>query len=391
MGPYLPELISPELNLVIALFLGIAFGFVLEQAGFSDSRRLAGLFYGYDFVVLRVFFTAAVTAMVGISLLAYFGLINLEMIYVNPLFTRSAIVGGVVMGLGFVLGGFCPGTSICAAAIGRIDAIFFVLGTLLGVFVYTEIYPFLSDFVVADAQGGVLAQNVFGLTRGLFILMVATMALIAFFVTKWIENRVNNRQAIAPLFAPRPAAIAISALALITLVVFLPDKKTQARSLINNDAELTEVADIRSIELEQLVIRLLDRDNSLILVDVRSRELFDTGHLPTAVNIPLDKLTASEWSSFLNRQDKQYVFYAGLDDSAKKAVLMMSRLNNTSNQMAFEGGYSEYIERFYGDSLENKAFARFRAHAVPELEKIAVEAEKVVVKPENKLKVQGGC
>ena len=56
MGPFVPDLISDQLNLVVALILDIAFGFVLEQAGFSSSRRLAGVFYSYDFTVLRVFF-----------------------------------------------------------------------------------------------------------------------------------------------------------------------------------------------------------------------------------------------------------------------------------------------------------------------------------------------
>ena len=54
MGPFVPDIISDQLNLVVALILGIGFGFVLEQAGFSSSRRLAGLFYGYDFTVLQV-------------------------------------------------------------------------------------------------------------------------------------------------------------------------------------------------------------------------------------------------------------------------------------------------------------------------------------------------
>ena len=71
MGPFVPDIISDELNLVVALLLGIAFGAVLEQAGFSSSRKLAGVFYGYDFTVLRVFFTAGVTAMLGVILLAF--------------------------------------------------------------------------------------------------------------------------------------------------------------------------------------------------------------------------------------------------------------------------------------------------------------------------------
>jgi uncharacterized membrane protein YedE/YeeE len=125
MGPFVRDLISDQLNLVVALLLGIGFGFVLEQAGFSSSRRLAGVFYGYDFTVLRVFFTAAVTAMSGVLLLGYFGLLDTDAIFVNPTWLLPAIVGGAIMGVGFILGGYCPGTSVCAAAIGKIDAMFF--------------------------------------------------------------------------------------------------------------------------------------------------------------------------------------------------------------------------------------------------------------------------
>ena len=64
MGPFVPDIITNELNLVVGFLIGIAFGFVLEQAGFSSSRKLTGLFYGTDFTVLRVFFSAGVTACV---------------------------------------------------------------------------------------------------------------------------------------------------------------------------------------------------------------------------------------------------------------------------------------------------------------------------------------
>ncbi|PKL32870.1 MAG: sulfurtransferase, partial [Spirochaetae bacterium HGW-Spirochaetae-10] len=79
MGPFVPEFISNELNLIVAFVVGIAFGFVLEQAGFSSSRRLAGQFYGYDFTVLRVFFTAGVTAMTGVLILGWAGLLDLDL------------------------------------------------------------------------------------------------------------------------------------------------------------------------------------------------------------------------------------------------------------------------------------------------------------------------
>ena len=112
MGPLVPFIISEEFSLVLALLIGIAFGFILEQAGFSSTKKLVGLFYGYDFTVLRVFFTAGITAMAGVLLLGHYGLLDLEIIYVNPTFVKSALLGGGIMGAGFIIGGFCPGTSV---------------------------------------------------------------------------------------------------------------------------------------------------------------------------------------------------------------------------------------------------------------------------------------
>jgi len=107
MGPLIPqEIISTGWNFLIAFVIGIGFGAVLEQAGFTSSRKLAGVFYGYDTVVLKVFFTGAITAMLGLLYFSLFGWIDLNLIYVNPMFIGSAIVGGIIMGVGFIVGGF---------------------------------------------------------------------------------------------------------------------------------------------------------------------------------------------------------------------------------------------------------------------------------------------
>src|SRR5690606_15184773 len=101
MGPLIPLLgISEEFNLLIAFIIGLGFGFVLEQAGFSSSRKLAGMFYGYDVTVLKVFFTAAITAMLGLIFFNHMGIIDMSIVYINPYYIQSAIVGGVIMGAG---------------------------------------------------------------------------------------------------------------------------------------------------------------------------------------------------------------------------------------------------------------------------------------------------
>lgn len=106
MGPLVPDVISNNLNLIVALLIGMSFGAILEQAGFSTSKKLVGLFYGYDFTVLRVFFTAGIVAMIGVMGFVHFGLLDINLIYINPTFLWSAIIGGLIMGLGFVIGGF---------------------------------------------------------------------------------------------------------------------------------------------------------------------------------------------------------------------------------------------------------------------------------------------
>ena len=123
MGPLIPNgIITIEWDSIIAILIGIVFGFVLEASGFSSSRKLAGVFYGYDFAVLKVFFTAAVVSVIGVYYMDYLGYMDVSQLYVHPTYLWGAIIGGIIMGAGFVAGGFCPGTSLCAVAIGKSDA-----------------------------------------------------------------------------------------------------------------------------------------------------------------------------------------------------------------------------------------------------------------------------
>ena len=151
MAPLSSYYVFPEwLNMLTALLIGTGFGFALEQAGFSSSRKLAGMFYGYDTTVLKVFFTAAIVALIGSQFLSFFGLLNLNQVYVNEFYVTASIVGGVIMGAGFIMGGFCPGTGLCALSIGKIDAMVFVAGGFAGAFLFTETYPLIESLATAN-------------------------------------------------------------------------------------------------------------------------------------------------------------------------------------------------------------------------------------------------
>ncbi len=190
MGPLVANnLISPDTNLLFAFLIGIGFGFVLEGAGFSSSRKLAGLFYGYDTVVLKVFFTAALTAMIGLLFFSLFGWIDLELIYINPTFLYSAIAGGVIMGAGFILGGFCPGTSFCAASIGKIDGMVFVIGLFIGIAIFTEGYALWEGLYNAKFLGIPKISEFLGLKDGLMALIIVLAAFGMFWIGEWAEKK----------------------------------------------------------------------------------------------------------------------------------------------------------------------------------------------------------
>jgi len=190
MGPLaINEIISENTNFFLAFIIGIAFGFVLEASGFSSSRKLAGVFYGYDTVVLKVFFTGAITAMLGLLFFSLFGWIDLDLVYVNPTYLTSAITGGVIMGAGFIIGGYCPGTSFCGASIGKIDALVFIVGLFIGVSLFGAGFNWWNGMYMANFLGSPKISEFFGLTDGVFALILILVALGMFRVAEWAEKK----------------------------------------------------------------------------------------------------------------------------------------------------------------------------------------------------------
>jgi len=176
-------------NLLAALFIGIGFGWVLERAGFSTSRKLAGVFYGYDFVVIKVFFTAAVTAALGLLFLNFFGIFDFGDVWMPTTYIWPTVVGGIIMGLGFVLGGFCPGTSVCAAAIGKLDALAFMGGITLGIFFYGFTYEFLWETLRGSSKlGKVKIGELIGVNEGVAVLLFIAFALFSF----WLVDKIKK-------------------------------------------------------------------------------------------------------------------------------------------------------------------------------------------------------
>lgn len=397
MGPFVPDLITDQLNLVVALAVGFLFGFVLEQAGFSSSRRLVGVFYGYDLTVLRVFFTAAVTAAIGILLLAAAGLLDPKAIFVNPTWLWPAIVGGAIMGLGFLLGGFCPGTSVCAAAIGRIDAMAFLGGSVLGVFAYAELFPRFAAFADSSALGPALVNESLGVSPGLFVLLLAAAAIGAFTVGGIVERKVAPDAAPSASFPRRlHAGAAVLLLAAAGFAAALPDRTARLVAKVNAPGYVPHHL-VRPMTPDELAFRIVDRDRRLRVVDLRDDAARAARPLPGSVAVPADDVLGREWRSVFARRMTQKVVVAGTEEEARTAAHLL--VESGFENLAFLAGGFPSFERTIlvpGAPAGEPRFApvveRFRSEARAALaERVRLEKESGTPAPKKARKVQGGC
>ena len=178
-----------EMGLVMAFIIGIGFGFFLERAGFGSAKKLVSQFYLDDLAVFKVMFTAIVTAMLGVTYLAWMGILDLSLVYMTPTWLWPQIVGGLVLGVGFAVGGYCPGTSVAATATGRIDGLVYVLGLVFGTVVFAEAFPLLKGFFYSGSYGQQTLPGVLGLSYGVVVFAVVLMAIGGFAGAGWLEER----------------------------------------------------------------------------------------------------------------------------------------------------------------------------------------------------------
>jgi uncharacterized membrane protein YedE/YeeE len=183
-----------EMSLLVAFVIGAGFGFFLERAGFGSARKLVGQFYLNDMAVFKVMFSAIVTAMLGVTYLGWIGFLDLDLVYLVPTFFGPQVLGGLLLGIGFVVGGYCPGTSVAALSTGRIDGMAYALGLVAGTVVYAESYSGIKEFVNSGDRGALTLPEAFNLPWGVVVFAVVLVAVGGFYGATLIERRMGGAQ-----------------------------------------------------------------------------------------------------------------------------------------------------------------------------------------------------
>lgn len=340
----LADLMGHWESYIVYLIIGIAFGVVLEISGFANSRKLAAQFYFKDMTVFKVMFTSILVATTLIFLATGLGWLDYNLIWVSPTYLWPGIVGGLVMGVGFIIGGFCPGTSLVAAGTGKIDGIVFVAGVFFGIFLFGETVGEYESFWYSSDYGRYTLQDWLGLDAGVVVLGIVIMAILAFWGAEYLEQVFGNK----PMSeAPQWRYYAAGGLALLAAGVMLIGQPDTDRRWSWIEEEKTAQLEDREVQVHpgEYLNLTTDKKIRVITLDVRNEADYNIFHLYQARNISMEEL--DEIIPELRLEPANTVFFVVSNDEAEATEAWKTLVaESVPNVYILEGGVNYWLDTF---------------------------------------------
>ena len=338
---------NPWTYLVFGL-IGFAFGYVLEISGFGNSKVLAAQFYFKNLTVLKVMFTAIVTAMVLIFLSSALGILDFNLVYVPETHLWPGIVGGIIMGVGFIVGGFCPGTSLVSASTLKIDGMIFVLGAVFGVWAFGEtVQPYWEWWNTSGAYGRLTLMDVFHLPTGVVVLLVVFMALFMFWGGEKLEHIFGKKDlSREPKLRVAGAGLLI-ALAAAVLVIGQPTTADKWAGMAEEKTVSLEAGAVQ-IHPGELLASLADQKLNVLMFDVRGESDYNLFHVRGAQRVTLEdirELVPGLLGLTQNTPNTVIVLMSN-DETAAAEAWKVLVAESVANVYILEGGVNNWISVF---------------------------------------------
>jgi len=338
---------NPWTYLVFGL-IGFGFGFVLEISGFGNSKKLAAQFYFKDLTVLKVMFGAIITAMVLIFLSSAIGILDFNLVYVPETHLWPGLLGGVIMGVGFIVGGFCPGTALVSASTFKVDGIVFSLGAAVGVWAFGEtVQPVWNWWNNSGYYGRLTLMDVFHLPTGVVVLLVVLMALFMFWGGEKLEARFGKRDLSKE---PKRRYLGGVALILVALIVIALGQPTIAQKWAQVEAEKMPLLEQRAVQIHpgELLASLGNDTLDVVMLDVRSESDYNLFHIHGAVNVPLQNILSIVPTLLTQSQttSSSVLVLMSNDESAATEAWKVLAAEAVPNIYILEGGINNWISVF---------------------------------------------
>ncbi len=353
---------------VIFGLIGFGFGFTLEMSGFGNSRKLAAQFYFTEMTVLKVMFTAIVTAMVLLFGAVSLGILNFNLVWVNETYLASGIVGGLVMGVGFIVGGFCPTTSLASASTGKIDGILFMLGGFVGAFLFGETEKYFDYWYThAGYFGRLTLDEVFGLPIGVVVMLVVFMALFMFWGAEQLERIVGKKDMTKEPKLRLVGAGLLAAASIALVFIGTPstetkyDRLTFNRTVDGQQAAYSseEMLANRQVQIHPGELLATMADDRLIasIIDVRPEADYNLFHIFNSVNVPVADVKSIVPSLLADQTPNKVYVVVSNDETAATQAWKILVAEAVPNVYILEGGINNWIAVFGQDEDGIKSFS----------------------------------
>jgi rhodanese-related sulfurtransferase len=402
----LADLLGHWGSYAIYAIVGIAFGRSLEGAGFGNSKLLAAQFYFKDMRVFKVMFTSIIVAMTLIFLSSALGILDYNLIWVPPTYLWPGIAGGLVMGVGFIIGGFCPGTSLVGLATGKIDAIVFVFGVLFGIYLFGETISVYSVFFDSSYMGRFTLPELFNASYGTVVFIIVVVALALFVVSEKVEAAINNRPPNKFPAWSKPAAGALVAMAAVGLVIGQPTNEDRWQSIAAESQARLDQRDVQ-ISPAELLKYMNDSKIKIIPLDVRDERYYNQFHLHGAVHVPLDEVLDKAPEFQFELANTVFVTMSN-DEAVATEAWKILKAESVPNIYILEGGINKWLDTYADNSFregnrislrqEEQLAYRFdaatgsRHHAAePNPDLLDLEYEPKIILELKRAPVSGGC
>lgn len=157
--------------------------------------------------------------------------------------------------------------------------------------------------------------------------------------------------------------LSTSILGLGLIIAAVPKNTTQPYKLSASELLEQAYSRVQYIHPDVVADMLVQKDPSILLIDVRDQDEFEKFSLPGAINIPLTNLLADEWRPYIDQDIRTNVFYSNGSLKANEAWMITRQLGYKNNYV-LEGGLNYWAETILNpekpaSTSPNEEFARY--------------------------------
>ena len=357
MAPFDPvAILGKPLGYLVFVLFGMGFGASLEIAGFGLAHKLVGQFYFKDQTVFKTMFTSVLVAMVLIFLTAGLGWLDYDRIFVPPTYLWPGILGGLLLGFGLIIGGYCPGTSMVSSASAHLDGIFFIAGVMAGGLLFGSVVDSFWTFYNSSYMGRFTLPEWLGVDTGVVVFVTVIIGMLLIWGSDAIEKAWKRREGILEEREIKKdrrilmiLSIALIGLAALVMIIGQP---TLADAWNRNTEKQALLAEGKMfVPAEEMIQAIYDPIINPILIDVRDERDYNLYHIEGARHVDMKDIPKL-MKTLLDEPDGTVVFVISNDETRAVEAWKLLVAKNTINAYVLKGGINGWIAEFGENEFE---------------------------------------